>query len=172
MRTLSPYWQSRRRSSPDLFDEIGRFFDEIVGGGRSTVPSVADETGQLTTFAPFYDIEEADDHYSLNVDLPGVKPEDIKIDVNNNMLTISAERKRESRGGDKGKEQSYSRSYGFFQRSFALPPSVDSDQIEANYEDGVLKLWIPKAKSSRARNIQVQAGKRQSSEQLNEGQTH
>ena len=95
-------------------------------------------------FVPAVNTREADDAYYIEVDLPGVKKEDISIDVNDNVLTISGERKVE----EERKDEEFYRVesvYGKFERSFTLPEDVDADKIEAEAKDGVLTVKIPKA---------------------------
>ena len=97
-------------------------------------------------FVPAVNTREADDAYYIEVDLPGVKKEDINIDVKDNILTISGERKVE----EERKEDDFYRVesvYGKFERSFSLPEDVDADKIEAEAKDGVLTVKIPKAQS-------------------------
>ena len=97
-------------------------------------------------FVPAVNTREADDAYYVEVDLPGVKKEDISIDVKDNVLTISGERKVE----EERKEDEFYRVesfYGKFERSFSLPEDVDADKIEAEAKDGVLTVKIPKAQS-------------------------
>ncbi len=94
-------------------------------------------------FIPAVNTREADDAYYIEVDLPGVKKEDISIDVNDNVLTISGERKVE----EERKDEEFYRIesvYGTFERSFTLPEDVDPDKIEAEAKDGVLIVKIPK----------------------------
>ncbi|WP_292660754.1 Hsp20/alpha crystallin family protein [Nitratifractor sp.] len=97
-------------------------------------------------FVPAVNTREADDAYYIEVDLPGVKKEDINIDVKDNVLTISGERNVE----EERKEDDFYRVesvYGKFERSFSLPEDVDADKIEAEAKDGVLTVKIPKAQS-------------------------
>lgn len=150
MRMLTPYLSNRGLAS-DLFDEMDRFFDDW---GRMTPARAYDER----SFAPACGVSESDEHYSMSVDLPGMRKEDIKIEMFNNMLTISGERRRESSEKDK-KVQRYEKSYGFFKRSFTVPSSIEADKVEARYEDGVLELYLPKAQAAKPRHIEIQSGK-------------
>lgn len=88
-----------------------------------------------------------DDYYLLSIDLPGMKLEDIKIEMADEVLTVSGERKR------------FEKSYGTFRRSYTLPSEVDSEKIEARYESGVLEVYLPKTPASKPRSIQIQSGK-------------
>jgi HSP20 family protein len=94
-------------------------------------------------FVPVVNTREADDAYYIEVELPGVKKEDINIDVNEDTLTISGERKIKEEHKDDNfyKVESV---YGKFERSFSLPEDVDTDKIEATSKNGVLEIKIPK----------------------------
>lgn len=151
MRMLTPNWAPRGLTS-DLFDEMDRFFGDW---NRLSPASVSyDER----SFAPACEILEADDHYWMSVDLPGLRKEDIKIEMSDNTLSVSGERKREHTEKTQ-KVQRYEKSYGFFKRSFALPTSIQTDQVEARYENGVLELYLPKVQAAKPRQIEIQSGK-------------
>ena len=110
-------------------------------------------------FLPSVDVEEAGDHYMLSFDLPGMKKENVKINVQDNVLTVSGERKDEREEKTKTKYLS-ERYYGTFTRSFSLPAGIRTENIEADYRDGVLKISIPKAAASKGRDIRIGEGKR------------
>jgi HSP20 family protein len=100
------------------------------------------------------DIVEANGGYELHADLPGMKKEDIKIEIQDNMLTLRGERKLE----DEKKNKNFrltERFYGQFIRTFTLPENVNRDQIEAEFKDGVLKLAIPKVEKAKPKEIEV-----------------
>lgn len=108
-------------------------------------------------FAPSVDIGEDEKYFLVSADLPGIKPEDLDIHVENNVLTIRGERKYEQ----KGEKQGYyrvERHYGAFQRSFMLPEGVDQDAIEANLEHGTLTLRVPKPVASLPKKVKVSVG--------------
>lgn len=98
-------------------------------------------------FAPEFEVAEREDHFAISVDLPGMRKEDIKIEVLDRTLTLSGERRR------------FEKSYGTFKRTFMLPNTVNAEKIEANYEDGVLLLYVPKTQVAQARAIEIQSGK-------------
>lgn len=133
MRLLTPYWPSRRANA-DFLSEMERFFDDVA--------STRVETERR--YAPSYDVAENEERYLLSVDLPGIKKEDIQIEMNENVLTISGERKRD--------EQVYK-----FARNFSLPRTVDATKIAAHYEDGVLSVTLPKATTAKVRKIEIQS---------------
>lgn len=150
MKILTPYMTTRNLNS-DLWTEMDRFFDDW---GSPVLARSYDER----SFAPASEFIEADEHFILSLDVPGMKKDDIKIEMSENTLTVSGERKRETTDKNE-KIQRYEKSYGFFKRSFALPSSIDADKVEAHYEDGVLELYLPKSVSAKPRSIQIQSGK-------------
>lgn len=101
----------------------------------------------VSSFTPSVNTREGEFAYHIDADLPGVKKEDIKVDIHKDVLTISGERKTK----EEVKEEDYYKvetSFGKFTRSFTLPDSVDAENIDANYEDGVLEVVIPKLKET------------------------
>jgi HSP20 family protein len=125
----------------DFFD-VENFFGRDLFQGSKSLPAV--------------NISEDDKAYHIDVVSPGFKKEDFKVNVENNVLTISAETKQETtnnnegnqEGNQQGNNRQYSRreySYSSFTRSFQLPENVKEDEIDASYTDGILKLQIPKA---------------------------
>ena len=126
--------------------------------------SVKDRTGTAqpeTTrggvyFTPRVDIYETDNDLVLQADLPGIDPKQIDVRVENNMLTIRGERCFEP----KVKQENFhrlERSYGTFSRSFTLATAVDSEKIQANYKNGVLRITLPKAEQAKPKRIQIAA---------------
>ena len=110
-------------------------------------------------FLPSVDVEDSGDHFLLSFDLPGMKKDNVKISVQENVLTVSGERKDEREEKTKTKYLS-ERYYGSFSRSFTLPAGIRAENIEADYRDGVLKINIPKAAASKGREIKIGEGKR------------
>jgi len=101
-----------------------------------------------TMNVPAVNITERKDDYLVSMAAPGLKKEDFKIDVEGNMLTISSEKEEEK----EEKEEKYTRqeySYSSFERSFTLPDEVNKDKIDAHYQDGVLKLILPKKEEAK-----------------------
>lgn len=136
----------RMLTSSDLFNEMDRFFGET---NRRT--AAYDER----SFIPACEVAETEANYLMSIDLPGMKKENIKIEVVDKLLTISGERKREIKTEEKEKVQRFEKSYGFFKRSFTLPTTVDTTKVEARYEDGVLELNLPKAAAVMPRAIEI-----------------
>jgi HSP20 family protein len=113
------------------------------------------EVGGLeTVWWPRMDIVEEKDSYRMDLDLPGLRKDDIKLAVQNDHLEITGDRKYERREDENGYER-LERSYGSFRRSFRLPEGVDSAKIESTYENGVLTVRIPKPKEAVPRQIEI-----------------
>ena len=105
-------------------------------------------------FVPALDVSETEDGYLVEAALPGMKPEDLQITVENNVLTIKGELRQES----EDKKRNYhrvERRYGSFQRTVALPTTVKADAIQASLNNGILRLDIPKAEEVKPRRINV-----------------
>jgi HSP20 family protein len=128
--------------------QINRMFDEFFRSDR-------DDTSLLaSSWKPAVDIVEEDDAYVAKVELPGVNKDDVKITMQDNILTIRGEKKEEKKGKE-GSAHRVERYYGSFQRSFSLPTSVKSDRIEAEYKDGILTISMPKAEEAKPKQIEV-----------------
>ena len=108
-------------------------------------------------FVPALDLSETADGYLVEAALPGVKPEDVEITVENNVLTIKGETRKET--DDKQRNfHRVERRFGTFQRTIGLPSTVKADQIQASLTNGVLRLEIPKAEEVKPRKISVNVG--------------
>lgn len=114
------------------------------------------EDGATASFVPRLDIAEADDHYRVQLDLPGVSADDIHIDVEDDALIIRGERHVE-RDPSGPKFLRSERAWGSFQRSVMLPKAIDRDAISAEYVDGVLSVTLPKRAEVKPRRIQINA---------------
>ena len=137
MFELTPFVHGNQLHTYDPFREMEDMQRRFFGSGTN-------ELGGIRT-----DIQDKGDHYLLEADLPGFKKDDIHIDVENGMMTITAERHSEHE--EKDKQGSYvrcERSYGSYQRSFDLS-GIDEDNLQAAYADGVLKLTLPKTKEQK-----------------------
>lgn len=110
------------------------------------------------TMAPAYEVDETESHYLMSFDLPGVPKEDIRINLQDNTLTVSGARKEERE--EKGKDYYQTeRSYGSYERSFTLPAGIKAEQIEADYRNGVLRVAVPKGEASKGQQIKIGEGK-------------
>ena len=128
----------------DLQGELGRFFNDF-GSNIGTI-----EEG----FVPAIDVRESEDSYRVDIDLPGIKKENIKIEVAEGVLSISGERKSESESNEKDYHR-VERSYGSFRRSVSVPGGFQHDAVNAHFEDGVLKVVLPKPEESKPRRVEV-----------------
>lgn len=130
----------------NLQDEVSRLFNEAFG-------RTSDE-GSITTWAPAVDIYETEHELVVKADLPDVKPEELDIRVENNILTIRGERKFEKKVTE-DKYLRVERSYGSFSRSFSLANTVNAEAIKAEYKNGVLTLTVPKREEAKPKQIKV-----------------
>jgi HSP20 family protein len=137
-------WDSLRGTSPD--SQLNRLFSDFFG--RAT------QEQNLTTWAPAVDIYEGENELVVKADLPDIKPEDLDIRVENNILTIRGERKFEKKVDEKNYLR-VERAYGSFARSFSLANTVNTDAIKADYKDGVLTLSVPKREEAKPKQIKV-----------------
>lgn len=133
MTTSAPIFGLRR--------EIDRLFEDTF----------AREGG---SFTPAVDIKENDSEIRLEAELPGIRPEEVEIIAENGVLTIRGQKQSERKEGD-DRYQVIERSYGTFVRTFQLPQGVDEDQIQAEFNNGVLTVSIPKAALPQPKRIQI-----------------
>jgi HSP20 family protein len=139
-------------------EEMERRFENIFG--RSFLPSMWRRfpTAEMG-WAPAIEVYEKEDKFVVKAELPGMKKEDIDISVTGDTLSIKGERKAES----EVKEEDYyfcERSYGSFSRSIALPSSINTEKIEASYEDGVLEVSLPKVPEVKAKKVDISTSKK------------
>ena len=130
-----------------------------IFGLRREIDRLFDDTflsrGAGSTWNPAVDVHETSNELRLDVELPGMKQDDIQIEVENGMLTIRGEKSAERKEGDEGRYHLVERTYGSFFRSFQLPQGVDEKQIHADFDSGVLRIGIPKAALPQPRRIQI-----------------
>jgi HSP20 family protein len=112
--------------------------------------------GEARSWTPPMDLVEAEDHFLLRADLPGLKEEDVSIELRDNTLRISGERKAEHEQRERGWYR-LERQFGKFSRALTLPEGVDPDAIEANFAHGVLEVTIPKPEEKKPRRIEIKA---------------
>lgn len=132
--------------------EMDRLFDDFT----AQLPQLT-RRGDVD-FVPACNVEETDSNYLVSVDVPGMKKEDLKIELSSNVLTISGEHKEERKEGKKS-QRITERYEGCFERSFHLPDIADSAKIEANYADGVLNIGIPKMAKGQTKQIPIGGSK-------------
>jgi HSP20 family protein len=129
--------------------EINKMFDSFFRGGI-----LDDGSFGSSLWTPAVDVAEHDDAFQVKVELPGVQKDDVKITMQENILTIRGEKKQEKESRST-EHHRLERSYGSFQRSITLPASVKHDKIEAFYKDGILTVTLPKAEDAKPRQIDV-----------------
>lgn len=134
----------------DFRRQFDRLFDDFW-----SVPSLL--SAKEIEWSPYCEVEEEDDHYLLTAELPGVSKDDVKIEVSGHQISISGERKTEAKKKHEGSTYS-ERHFGRFFRSFTLPSGVDADKAEAQYKDGILKVYLPKSEAARPRQIKIGEG--------------
>ena len=125
--------------------EIDRLFEDTFGRGDG-----------MTGWTPAVDVGETDKELRLEVELPGINPNEVELTAENGVLTIRGEKRSERKeGDDESRYHMVERSYGSFMRSFQLPQGLDESKIEAKYTNGILSVHIPKAALPQPRRIQI-----------------
>jgi HSP20 family protein len=127
---------------------INRLFEDTVGTSDSNQPAT------LSTWTPAVDVFEDEGGFLIKCELPEVAKEDVKVNLDNNLLSISGERKLEHEE-KRDRYHRVERSYGAFFRSFTLPSNVNVEGINAEFRDGVLRLKLPKKEEAKPKQIQV-----------------
>lgn len=112
------------------------------------------EEFENAVWSPLSDIYEDKDNFKIKLDLPGMKKEDVKINMENNMLSISGERKQEKET-DNSKYHRVERVYGKFYRSFTLPEFIEHEKIDAEFKDGQLTVTIPKSEKAKPKQLEI-----------------
>ncbi len=143
-----------RRLGPfdDFSTDMERMFDTVLGRTFGTM--LRNGNGSGAKFLPTIDLAETVDSFEISVDLPGIKPEDVKLELHDGQLIISG--KREEAAERKEKNYHYTeRASGTFMRSVVLPSDVDADKIDANYEHGVLVVKLPKLAKAQPKKIEI-----------------
>lgn len=132
-----------------LLDQWRREMDQLLPAGRDDATRVVG-----SAWAPAVDIQEEDDRYVLHADIPGVKPEDMEISMDQGVLTVRGERRHAVEESNQGYRRQ-ERQHGVFMRRFSLPETVDAEAITASSKDGVLELVLPKTAAPQPRKIKV-----------------
>jgi HSP20 family protein len=137
------------RELATMQERMNKLFEDVM-----KPPYGSDQGMAASNWAPAVDIYETDKEIVLKAEIPGMQEKDIQIKVEDNILSVSGERRMEK----EVKEENYhriERSYGSFSRSFTLPQTVDRDQIKAAYKDGVLKVTLPKKEEVKPKQIKI-----------------
>ena len=134
------------REIDDIFERYTKAMGQPRAGSQEVIA-----TGD---WAPRVDIAETDKAFQIKAEIPDVNKEDVKVTVDNGVLTIRGERKQEKE--EKGKKfHRVERYYGIFTRSFTLPDNVDETKVKASFKDGMLNLQIPKSEEAKPKAIEV-----------------
>ena len=129
-------------------DQLNRLLDPRYGDQPSVFSG---------SWVPPVDIEETKDKLYVRAEIPGMRPEDLDVQFENGVLTIRGERRFENDTNERNFHR-IERSYGSFARSFTLPATIDSEQVSARYENGVLELTMPKREEAKPRRITIGPG--------------
>ena len=140
--------------------EIDRLFEDTFGRGESGA-----------AWTPAVDIRENQNELQLDVELPGLDPNDVEITAENGVLTIRGEKQIERKEGDDSRYHVVERSYGSFTRSFQLPQGLDESRIEATCDNGILSIHIPKSALPQPKKIQIKSGQTGTSQRRMTGNT-
>jgi HSP20 family protein len=146
------------RELTSLQNEMNRLFNTFFdtpttgNGGNGTT---------LRRWIPPMDLVETDEHFVLKADLPGLDEGDVNIEVEDNVLTVSGERKADHEERGEGFHR-IERSYGSFRRSLTLPEGIDPEAVTATFDKGVLEIRIPKPEARRTRRVSIQVGEQDS----------
>jgi HSP20 family protein len=146
-------WEPVRELSSlqsDMNRLFNSFFDTTTAANGATAPR---------RWVPAMDLVETDDHFVLKADLPGLSEDDVHIDVEGDVLTVSGERKSEREDKSEGYVR-VERSYGAFGRSLTLPEGVEPEAVSASFDRGVLEVRIPKPEQRKPRRVAIQVGAR------------
>ena len=134
----------------DIGDQIDRLFDTFLPANKFQA-----EYPVTTAWAPRVDVAETDNEVVVTTELPGVERKDVKLSVEDNVLTIGGEKKQEK----ETKEKNYhcvERRYGTFSRSFTLPTRIQADKVKATFKDGILIIKLPKAEEAKTKEIPIE----------------
>lgn len=140
------------RELEQMSNRLTRLFDESRPTGTRTADG--------GSWFPAVNVEETADELVLTAELPGMSHEDIEIEVENNVLTISGEKRNEREETEERRYHLWERTYGSFQRSFTLPRTVDADAIDARFDNGILHIHMPKQEEAKGRKISIRSEKK------------
>ena len=136
------------REVDSLQSEVNRVFDAFFGGSGAA--------SRARRWVPAMDLVETDEHLVLRADLPGMRRDDVDIEIKDGALTVSGERKAEHEENAEGYYR-VERAYGRFSRSLTLPDGIEPDAVEASFADGVLEVRIPKPAERKPHRVEIGA---------------
>ena len=135
------------RNLVSIQDEMNRMFNSHFG-------KLPEQEDQSTLWYPLVDISESADEITVTAEVPGMKKEDIKISIQDNILTMQGEKHKDDVENDKSYHR-LERMFGSFERSFSLSTSVQRDKVKAKYKDGILTISLPKSEDAKPKEIDV-----------------
>ena len=141
------------RSAQDEMAQMGQM-SPMLAHALGLHTQQGNERAMTSAWAPALDISERKDAYLVNVELPGLKPEDLDITMEDGLLTIQGERQFTAESSEQQFHR-VERRYGAFRRAITMPAHVMAEGIEASFEDGVLQILVPKAEEAKPKRIQV-----------------
>jgi HSP20 family protein len=139
------------REFTTLQNEMNRLFNTVFDA-----PAPGNGGSTMRRWMPAMDLVETEDHFVLRADLPGMKEDDVKIELEDGTLTVSGERKAEHESKNEGYYR-VERAFGSFSRSLTLPQGIDPETVTANFNNGVLEVRIPKPEQRKPRRIEIGA---------------
>ena len=164
--SMTPTREERRLARPDAVsgaspfrafqrfaDEIDRMFDDVIGRRWAGIPPWRERT-TADVWAPQIEVFQKDNELVLRADLPGMKRDDVAVDITEDAVTIQGERRHESEEDREGFYRS-ERVYGSFYRMIPLPEGAITEQAKANFRDGVLEITMPVPPKSKGRRIEI-----------------
>ena len=148
-------WQPLTRWSPlKELEEMEKRLSTLFGRAPASTAGDKKEAIAVAEWSPLVDITEDEKEYLVKAELPEMKKEEIKINVHDDVLSISGERKYEKE--EKGKKyHRVERAYGSFMRSFTLPEDADGSKVSAEYKDGVLRVHLPKSEKAKPKAVEI-----------------
>ncbi len=137
------------------WDNLANQFDSFFADFDRR-PSEESQVERVASQAPATDIEEAEKHYALSLDMPGIKQEDLNVEVHGRTLTVSGKRERVVKDTKLHRTEKF---YGEYRRTITLPENIKAEDIQASYDNGVLNIVLPKAQLEGAKKIAIATGK-------------
>jgi HSP20 family protein len=141
-------WPAGLQELEEMTNRLSRAFDDFPG---------ATDRPQRSSWLPAVNVEETKDEMVLTAELPGMRQEDVEIELENNVLTISGNKQSEREEQEERRYHLWERRWGSFQRSFTLPRTVDAESIEATFQEGVLTIRMPKVPEAKGRRIEIRS---------------
>jgi HSP20 family protein len=145
------------RELTSIQNEMNRLFNTFFD--TPTTGSGGNGGSSLRRWIPAMDLVETDEHFVLKADLPGLTEADVNVELEDNVLTISGERKAEHEDKREGYVR-VERAFGTFRRSLTLPEGINAEAVQASFENGVLEVRIPKPEERKPRKVAIQVGER------------